>query len=120
MNKEMHWYERAAIYANKHFSWIVRIVKDNKKTREKINKYFPPDYIKNLNFTGLEVEPRDILLLSYAGAFISFLSFFIFDLLILFTYGFNIGKIDFYYTYFNALSIFYFSNYNNEYASKLP
>ena len=92
MNKEMHWYERAAIYANKHFSWIV---KDNKKTREKINKYFPPDYIKNLNFTGLEVEPRDILLLSYAGAFISFLSFFIFDLLILFTYGFNIGKIDF-------------------------
>ena len=104
MKKEMHWYERGAKYAQKHFSWLV---KDNEKTRKKLEKYFSQDYIDNLNFTGLEIEPRDVLLLSYAGAFISFFAFFIFDLLILLSYGFNIGKIDLI-TLFLMLSVSFF------------
>jgi len=91
MNKEMHWYERCVKYAKKHFSWLV---KDNERNREKINKLFPQEYIDNLNFTGLEIEPRDILILSYTGALLSFFGFFIFNLLILLTYGFQITKID--------------------------
>ena len=91
MKGEMHWFERCAKYAKKHFSWIV---KDNNKNRDKIEKYFPPDYVDNLNFTGLEIEPRDILILSYTGALLSFIGFFIFDILILLTYRFDIGKID--------------------------
>ena len=61
MTHEDHWYYRAAIYSKKHFSFLL---KNNKKTKNKLNKYFPPEYINNLNFTGLEVEPYDILLLS--------------------------------------------------------
>ena len=78
MNKEMHWFEQGAAFTRKYFSWMLL---DTKKTEKKLRKYFTSDYRDKLNFTGLDVEPRDILLLAYAGAFISFIAFFIFDLL---------------------------------------
>ena len=91
MNKETHWYERLAKFSKKYFQWML---KRNEKTKTKLKKYFPIDYINNLNFTGLDVEPYDILLLSYTGAFLSFMSFFIFDLCIILSYGSNISNID--------------------------
>jgi len=91
MNKENHWFERLAVFSKKYFSWML---KNNEKTKIKLKKYFPPEYINNLNFTGLDVEPYDILLLSYTGAFISFIAFFIFDLCIILSYGSNIANID--------------------------
>ena len=91
MNKEQHWFEQGATFARKYFSWMLP---ENLKTQKKLKKYFTSDYLDNLNFTGLDVEPKDILLLAYASAFISFIAFFIFDLLIIFSYGSHIWDID--------------------------
>ncbi len=91
MKKEVHWFEKYAKIANKYFTWLVRY---NDKTKEKIKKYFSNEYIDNLIFSDLQVEPYDILLLSYTGAFISFILLLFFDLLIFLSYGFNIDKID--------------------------
>lgn len=91
MTKEIHWFEKYAKLARKNFSWLIRY---NDKTKEKIKKYFSADYIENLNFSGLEVEPYGILLLSYTGAFFSFILFLFFDLLLLLSYDFNITEID--------------------------
>ena len=91
MNKETHWFEKATKFTKQYFSWML---KDNEKTKKKLNKCFSQEYINNLNFTGLDVEPYDILLLSYTGAFLSFLAFFIFDLGMILSYGSNIENID--------------------------
>jgi len=91
MNKDDHWYIRAINFSKKHFSWML---KENEKTKKKLKKHFPPEYVNNINFTGLDIEPYDILLLSYTGAFLSFMAFFIFDLCIILSYGSNILNID--------------------------
>ena len=91
MSQEDHWYYRATKFSKKHFSWMI---KNNQKNREKLKKYFPQDYLNNLNFTGFDIEPYDILLLSYTAALLSFLGFFIFDLCIILSYGENISDID--------------------------
>ena len=91
MNKDIHWFEKGAFFAKKYFSWIVQ---DNRRTQQKIKKYFTTEYIDALNLTGLNVEPSDILTFSYAGAFISFMAVFIMDLSIILIYGTNIVAID--------------------------
>jgi len=89
--RDEHWFEKISDFSKKYFSWLVH---DNEKTRNKLKKYFSKDYIDNLNFSGLQVEPYSILLIAYAGAFLSFMIFFIIDLSIIFSYGFNIFNID--------------------------
>ena len=91
MNEDEHWFEKGAFFSKKYFSWMVR---DNKRTQQKIKKYFTPEYANILNFTGLNVEPFDILVFAYAGAFLSFITVFIMDLIVIFSYGANIGSID--------------------------
>ncbi len=91
MKQDNHWYETISFFSKKYFSWIV---KDNKKTREKIKQFFNKDYINNLNFTGLKVKPIDILRLSYTTAFLTFLSLFLFDLIVILSYGSDIFSID--------------------------
>lgn len=91
MIDDKHWYEKASEYAKARFSWVV---KDNQKTRQKLKKYFPQDYLDTLRFTGLQVEPFDILRLSYAGALIAFLGAFLIDILILIAHGQYLGSID--------------------------
>ena len=101
MNKETHWFEKGTKFAQKHFSWLI---KENKKTMIKINKYFTTDYKDNLNFTGLDVEPYTIFLFAYSLALISFLILLIIDLTILGMYNFYIFNIDFF-TLFLMISI---------------
>ena len=91
MNGEIHWFEKYSKLARKHFSGLSRY---NDKTREKIKKYFSDEYIENLNFSGLQIEPYGILIFSYTGAFVSFILFFLFDLLVFFSYGSNLAQID--------------------------
>lgn len=91
MKQELHWFEKYAKVARDNFSWISRY---NDKTREKLNKYFSDDYIKNLNFSGLNIAPYDILLLSYMGAFISFVIVLFFDLIVILTYSCDLSNID--------------------------
>ncbi|MFH1101197.1 MAG: hypothetical protein V1726_04075 [Methanobacteriota archaeon] len=91
MTEEQHWFIRGTRFARNYFSWLV---KNNEKTQRKLRRFFPAEYIDILSFTGLEVEPYDILLLSYAGAFVSFLVFFCIDLGVILSYGFQLGRID--------------------------
>jgi len=91
MNIEKHWFEKGAKFAKKYFSWMQ---KNNEKTKKKIDKFFTAEYIENLNITGLNIEPLDILLFAYMGAFLTFIGILILDLFILFSYAFNIDKID--------------------------
>jgi hypothetical protein len=89
--KNIHWYEEKSAFAKKYFKFFVP---KNNKTEEKIKKYFKEDYIEKLNFTGLNVEPYDILVFSYASAFLSMICFLILDFIILLCYGFNLQNID--------------------------
>jgi hypothetical protein len=86
-----HWFEKGVLFAKRYFSWILQ---DNEKTQQKIKKYFTPAYLDNLNLTGLAIEPFDILVFSYAGAFIAFIAAFVMDLIIILSYGVHIAEID--------------------------
>lgn len=103
MKPEEHWYVKSVNFANHYFPWMV---KKDLKTFKKIKKTFPEEYIENLNFTGLMIEPIDILRLSYTGAFLGFIGFFFFDIFVLLCYRFNIWSIDLFTFLLMAFSTF--------------
>ena len=78
MRPEPIWFKRGTHFAKKYFFWLL---KDNEKTKQKLRRYFPSEYEDLLTFSELELEPYDILLFAYTSAFLSFLIFFVFDLL---------------------------------------
>ncbi len=88
---EENWYELFIKFSKKNFSWML---KENQKTKNKIKKIFNQEYLENLNFTGLEVTTYDILLASYAVAFLSFIALFLVDLLIIIVYSSDIASLD--------------------------
>ncbi len=81
MRTDISWFIRGVRFAKKYFFWLI---KDNEKTQKKLKKYFPSEYEELLICSGLDIRPYDILLFAYTGAFLSFLFFFIFNLLIVF------------------------------------
>ena len=83
-------FERWCRWAVKHFSWVVG---DIKKFSRKANASVSQEFLDSLNFTGLEVEPYEVLLFSYAGAVIAFLFALLMDILILSFYGFSPGNM---------------------------
>jgi len=80
MRPEPNWFIHGTCFAKKYFFWLL---KDNTKTKQKLQRYFPSDYEDLLLFSELEVERYDILLFAYTSAFLSFLGFFVIDLLLL-------------------------------------
>ncbi|MEF8878840.1 MAG: hypothetical protein V5A64_00425 [Candidatus Thermoplasmatota archaeon] len=103
MKKRFHWYEKASFFAEKYFSWMI---KEDKKTRGKIEEKFDAEYVNNLNFTGLQLSTFDIVRLSYAGAFLFFVLFLLLDLIILLLHWFNFFSIDFLTLFLMALVLF--------------
>ncbi len=91
MSEEHHWFVRATLFAQKHFSFLAP---DTPSTQKKIKKYFTQEYMETLNFTGLQVQPRSVLSLSYLVALLSFFGMFIFDLCVVFSYSSEISSID--------------------------
>jgi hypothetical protein len=91
MKTEQQLFERGVIFAQTYFSWLL---KNNEKTQQKLKKYFTTEYEETLTFTGLNVEPYAILLFAYMCAFLSFLVLFVFDLLVVCSYGYFFEKID--------------------------
>jgi hypothetical protein len=91
MTQEQHWFEQGTRFARTYFSWLV---KDNTRTQEKLKKYFPQEYMDLLTFTGLDVEPYNILLFAYTSALLSFLVFFCIDLVVLWSYQSSLGSLD--------------------------
>ncbi|DAC72844.1 MAG TPA: hypothetical protein DSN98_02945 [Thermoplasmata archaeon] len=91
MRADQLWFERGVWGAKKYFSWLL---KDSEKTQKKLKRYFPSEYEEILTFSGLDLEPYDILVFAYTAAFLSFLSLFILDLSIFFVYSFFSTPID--------------------------
>ena len=91
MNKEKTWFEKGILFSKRYFSWLAT---DSKRTQDKISKYFTQEYMETLNFTGLNVEPIDILRFTYTGALIAFIFAFLLDLIVIISYGANIVEID--------------------------
>jgi len=91
MRSEPLWFIRGTHFAKKYFFWLL---KDNEKTKQKLQRYFPLEYEDLLTFSELELERYDILLFAYTSAFLSFLIFFVFDLLCICTDILFPGQID--------------------------
>jgi hypothetical protein len=91
MRPEPTWFIRGTHFAKKYFFWLL---KDNEKTKQKLQRYFPSEYEDLLTFSELELERYDILLFAYTSAFLSFLIFFVFDLLFICIDALFLGQID--------------------------
>ncbi len=85
------WFEHGTRFAKTYFSWLL---KNNIQTQKKLKKYFTEEYQEILIFTGLDVEPYDILLFSYTSAFLCFFILFFIDVFILSIHGFSLENID--------------------------
>jgi len=84
MNEETHWFVHVAQVAERYFYWLVP---ESKRTKDKLAKYFPAEYMDILNFSGMEMSPRQILILANTVALFSFLGMFLFDLIVVLHYG---------------------------------
>jgi len=84
MNQEPHWFVEASQQVERYFSWLLP---DNTRTKKKIAKYFPSEYVDILNFSGMEITPRQILLFANVVALFSFLGMFLFDIVVMLHYG---------------------------------
>jgi hypothetical protein len=91
MTEEYHWFERGVQFANTYFPWIL---KNNARMRKKVHTYFTQEYLDTLVFTGLDVEPSDILRFAYLSAFLSFLAFLCLDFIVLAAYHASLRDID--------------------------
>jgi hypothetical protein len=91
MRPEPTWFIRGTHFAKKYFFWLL---KDNEKTKHKLQRYFPSEYEDLLTFSELELERYDILLFAYTSAFLSFLIFFVFDLLFICIDALFLGQMD--------------------------
>jgi len=91
MRTEPKWFIHGTHFAKKYFFWLL---KDNEKTKQKLQRYFPSEYEDLLTFSELDIERYDILLLAYTSAFLSFLIFFVFDLFLICIDTFFRGQID--------------------------
>lgn len=84
------WFEEMCKFSVKHFSWIVGDIKTfKKKAEESVSE----EFIESLNFTGLDVEPYEVLLLSYSGAIIASVAAVILDIIIIAFHGFSIASM---------------------------
>jgi len=86
----MTWFEDLCRLSVKHFSWLVGDIKTFKKKAE---KSVSEEFMDSLNFTGLDVEPYEVILLSYSGAIVAAAAAFLLDLIIFAFYGFSIADM---------------------------
>ncbi len=91
MRPEPVWFIKGTSFAKKYFFWLL---KNNERTQQKLQRYFPSEYEDILRFSDLEIERYDILLFAYTAAFLSFLCFFVADMLLLCIDFFFIVQLD--------------------------
>jgi len=61
-----HWFLTGVALAKKHFSWLHRADSDTPS--------FSEEFLHSLTFSGLDLEPNDILLFSHMAALLAFLT----------------------------------------------
>ncbi len=81
------WFEKGCRFALKNFSWLVG---DVKKFKERVNKRVSKEFMDSLIFTGIDAEPYEIILFSYAGAIIAFIAALFLDILLFALSGFSL------------------------------
>ncbi|HHF55786.1 MAG TPA: hypothetical protein ENL42_02585 [Thermoplasmatales archaeon] len=84
------WFDKGCKFALKHFSWLVG---DIKKFQQKVNERVSKEFMDSLIFTGMDAEPHEIILFSYAGAIIAFIVALVLDILLLAFSGFSLRSI---------------------------
>lgn len=87
----MTWFERLCKLSAEHLSWTV---KDIQSFRKKAEQSVSKEFIDSLRFIGLDVEPYEVILASYAGAIIAFLFSIFIDLSIFSFYNFSVGNME--------------------------
>jgi hypothetical protein len=80
MTDERCWFVRGVQFVNIHFP---RFLRPTPRSQKKVQNHFTQEYRDILVFTGLDVEPVDILRFAYFCVFLSILVFLGFDLFIL-------------------------------------
>lgn len=68
MDEYQNWYCCACKFSAKYFIWIAGDIEKHKKRSEKtVSK----EFLDAINFSGFEIEPWEVQVFAYAGAFIS-------------------------------------------------
>ncbi len=74
-----NWYYRACKFSGKNLGWIAG---DIGKFKKKSEKSISREFLDAINFTGLEIEPWEVHILAYSGAFVSLLLMIFIDVMI--------------------------------------
>lgn len=74
-----HWIEKASLFAENYFGFLLR---ETEKNKQKIDKIFPKDFEQTLQFTGLKISTAQLLLLAYTSAFVCMLALLLLDVAI--------------------------------------
>ena len=91
MNTTNSWYETFGKKFSNSCSWLLP---ENKQSKRKINQYFTSSYLDVLRFSGLQLNPRQILIFSYAAALLTFLAMILIDLSVVLIYYIAGATID--------------------------
>jgi len=90
MTSSLPWFIRAVYVARKYFFWLLPKKKVSKHREHALHTEYDP----LITFTGLDIEPQDIILVSYMSGLISFLVFFLIDVLIIVFSGARLDRLD--------------------------
>ncbi|VVB93431.1 Uncharacterised protein [uncultured archaeon] len=74
-----NWYFRACKFSGKNLGWIAG---DIGKFKKKSEKSISREFLDAINFTGLEIEPWEVHILAYSGAFVSLLLMIFIDVML--------------------------------------
>ena len=88
---KMTWFEKLCKFSAQI---LLRAVGDIESFRKKTERAVSEEFIESLNFTGIEVEPYEVILASYMGAIIALLISISVDIAIFSFYNFSIAEMD--------------------------
>lgn len=83
-------FEKGCRFARQHFHFLVG---DLKAYRKRAESSVSREFMDSLNFTGLDVEPYEVLLFSYTGALLSFLAALVLDFIIMAFFHFSFAEM---------------------------
>lgn len=87
----MMWFEKLCKLSAKHFLWAVG---DVESFKNRVENAVSRQFMNSLKFTGMDVEPHEVILASYVGTALAFLISVAIDIIIFYFHGFSIESID--------------------------
>ncbi|MBC7081195.1 MAG: hypothetical protein H5T44_02980 [Thermoplasmatales archaeon] len=99
---------------------VVGKLKIKEEDKERVNKRVSKEFLDSLHFTGIDLEPYEIIYFSYICALISFLITFLISISIFAIYGFSIRNMGFLTIFLIILLLFVFPLLSLHYVSEYP